>query len=64
MNLYQIADQLKRKETYTDRYDDVQGCPRSLQTYGTEQLCYRLAEEIQVLEVEQQTDSQGYTEGS
>jgi hypothetical protein len=63
MDLYQITDQLERKEAYANRYDDVQGGPRSLQTYGTEQLGYRLSKEIQVLEVEQQTDSQGYAKG-
>ena len=64
MNLYQITDQFKRKETHADRHDDVQRCPRSLQPHSIKQLRYRLTEEIQVLEVEQQTDSQDNTEGS
>ena len=60
MNLYYVADQLERKETHTNRYDDVQSCPRSLQSNGIKQLCNRLTKEIQIFEVEQQTDTQGY----
>ena len=57
MNLDDVTDQLKREEADTYRQDNMKSGPRCLKTYCTQQFRKRLGKEIQVLEIQQQSDT-------
>jgi hypothetical protein len=58
VNLYDIADEFEGKEAHTYRQDDVQRGPCRFQTYYTQQFRKRLCKEIEIFEIQQQTNTE------
>ena len=56
--LNHITDQLERKEAHTDGQDDMERAPTDMEAHRLQQTGKRFGEEVQVLEIQQDTDAE------